>query len=60
MRKNKADAALAAVLRAIETAHGQDHEAIHSDADKALVGTLRALGYNEAMDVYEDFTRWYA
>lgn len=61
MRKNKADAALAAALRAIAAAHSGDHEAIHSAADKALVETLRTLGFNEAMDVYEeDLVRWFA
>jgi len=37
-----------------------DWEISHSSMDDRMVEVLRALGYGEAMDLYESITRWYA
>lgn len=57
--------ALANALRKLKEENLQamgslDKETLHSHADNLLVGTLRTLGYSEAMDIYENWIKWYA
>lgn len=37
-----------------------DPEALHTELDRLMVSTLRALGYGDAMDVFEAAHVWYA
>jgi len=38
----------------------RDIEEIHEDMDGLLVKTLRSLGYEEAMNVFDEQKKWYA
>lgn len=40
--------------------HEHDAEVEHARADELMEKMLRALGYNEGMDIYDMMTRWYA
>jgi hypothetical protein len=37
-----------------------DYEYTHRAADRLLIDTLRALGYNEGCDVFDSIHKWYA
>ena len=37
-----------------------DTEVRHIEADEVMVALLRALGYDEGLDIYESWTRWHA
>lgn len=41
-------------------APNRDSEEIHEEMDNLLVRTLRTLGYNEAMDIFDAETKWYS
>jgi Holliday junction resolvasome RuvABC DNA-binding subunit len=40
--------------------HNRDTEEIHEEMDELLVRTLRSLGYDEAMDVFDKQQKWYS
>ena len=37
-----------------------DTEAVHSVADNLLVACLRALGYGDGCDIFDNLPKWYA
>jgi len=37
-----------------------DVEAAHGEADEVLCELLRALGYGDVVDAWEDVEKWYA
>ncbi len=43
-----------------EISKKRDPERVHGEADDLMVLVLRALGYDEAMDIYENMTKWYS
>lgn len=51
---------LAAKMREIRENYGGDPEACHGDADGLLTRELRALGYEDAMILYDGMEKWYA
>lgn len=40
--------------------HDEDAENGHIKADALLMETLRALGYEEGVEIFENMTKWYA
>ena len=57
----KAEEAQAVVLQKLKTAQGNgDTEMAHINADDALCAFLRALGYEEVANEFEEVSKWYA
>lgn len=48
------------LLKAMKAINKGDREAAHIDADDLLCETLKALGYGQALKVYDDMDKWYA
>lgn len=46
-------------LRAIMERYKGEYDCRHVDADELLCEVLRSLGYNELVDLYESFEKWY-
>jgi hypothetical protein len=41
-------------------AKNPDREDAHASADDAMCSLLQALGYGEAVDVFDNMDKWYA
>lgn len=50
----------AAAMREIARTTRGDIEIAHALADKLLCDLLRALGYEQGIEVYEELPKWYA
>lgn len=47
-------------MRAIESRNQGDPEGTHVQADDLMATTLRAPGYGEGVDIFDNMARWYA
>lgn len=54
------DEAIAKLKVCVEHSKRRDAEGPHAEADGILCELLRALGYGEVVDVWEDVNKWYA
>jgi hypothetical protein len=47
-------------MKEIGEKHAGDWEVIHSEADNLICALLREMGYEEGLNIYDSWTRWYA
>jgi hypothetical protein len=47
-------------MKSLIAKYGDDHEAIHYEADRILVDIIGLLGHCEIADTFDSFTKWYA
>jgi len=47
-------------MKAIRDEYGGDEEVAHSRMDDLMVAALRSLGYDKAMDIFDEQDKWYA